>query len=117
MTNNYLKFLLSITFCLNLFLGYYFVYTFFFKKEENNDDLISQKEAKIQELDKINKEKQILIDSLQTQIDKTEQNTIVIKEKIKDNKNEEKNIKTRINNMDDATLIRELTNEQFEFED
>jgi len=117
MSNSYLKFLLSVAFCLNLFLGYYFVYTFFFKKEENNDDLISQKEAKIQELDKINKEKQILIDSLQTQIDKTEQNTIVIKEKIKDNKNEEKNIKTRINNMDDATLIRELSNEQFEFED
>jgi len=122
MKNNYLKFLLSVTFCLNLFLGYYFVYNFFFKKPDKVDDntelqnLINQKETKIEELDKINKEKQIVIDSLLAKNNEDEKTTITLKQKINQNKKDETKIttpKTRINNSDDAELISELSAEEF----
>lgn len=122
MNSNYLKFLLSVSVCLNLFLGYYFVYTFFFKKIENNDDklnnIITEKEAKIEQLDKINLEKQLLIDSLEIEINKTNGKTTVVEEKIKQNKEDEKNIKIRrdrVNNDDDAALIRELSNQEINY--
>lgn len=122
MNNNYLKFFLSVTFCLNLFLGYYFVYNFFFKKPDKVDDntelqnLINQKEIKIAELDKINKEKQIVIDSLLTKNNEDEKITSTLKQKINQNKKDESKIttpKTRINNSDDAELISELSAEEY----
>jgi hypothetical protein len=118
MTSNYLKFLITLSFCLNLFLGYYFIYNFFLKKQEiNNDYIIKEKELKIEELDKINKEKQCLIDSLQIEINKTGEKSIAVEEKIKQNKNDEKIIKIRrdrVNNDDDNALIRELSEQQID---
>jgi septal ring factor EnvC (AmiA/AmiB activator) len=119
MSSNYLKFLLTVCLCLNLFLGYYFIYNFFLKKQENNDDnTIKEKELKIEQLDKINKEKQLLIDSLQIEINKTDEKSIAVEEKIKQNKNDEKNIKirrNRVNNDDDAALIRELSEQEISY--
>jgi hypothetical protein len=119
MTSNYLKFLLTVSFCLNLFLGYYLIYNFFIKKQEiNNDYIIKEKELKIEELDKINKEKELVIDSLENVIVKTEKNSLTLKEKIKENKKDEKVVKTRrvrINNSDDAALLSELSAEEFEY--
>ena len=121
MTSNYLKFLLTVSFCLNLFLGYYFVYDYFFKVENTDEKLeilINQKESKIKQLDKTNKEKELVIDSLENVIVKTEKNSLTLKEKIKENKKDEKVVKTRrvrINNSDDAALLSELSAEEFEY--
>jgi hypothetical protein len=121
MSNNYLKFILSISFSLNLFLGYYFVYTFFFKKENDKaeyfENLINQKEEKIVELDKVNKKNELLIDSLLNKNDEEVKIVNTLTDKINKNKKDEKTIntpKTRINNADDAALISELSTEEFE---
>jgi hypothetical protein len=111
------KFLLSVSFCLNLFLGYYFVYKLFFEKKENNDNLINKKEIKIIELDKINKEKQLVIDSLEIEINKMNKKTTLLDEKIRRNKKYEETIKIRrirVNNDDDTALIRELSEQQID---
>ena len=112
MSNNYLKFLLSIAFCLNLFLGYYFVYDFFIKKENNDDEyktLLTDKENKIESLDKVNKKNQKIIDSLNTENTKNETKVLVIRNKIKQNKKDEQIIRDNINNMDADSVYRELS--------
>jgi hypothetical protein len=111
MNNNYLKFLLSISFCLNLFLGYYAIYSFFFKKTNNEfyQEIINEKENLIYNLEKENKKRDLKIDSLHkvNQDIIVKNNNIVLK--INKNKKDEKIIRDNINDMDANALLRELS--------
>lgn len=117
MTLNYAKFLLSVSFVLNMFLGYYFFYSETHKESEDKSylyDEITNKEKNIVSLRNSIKIKDIKIDSLLSLNTKIEVKSSDLREKIKISKKDEKDIHTRITNIDDATLIRELSNEEFE---
>jgi regulator of replication initiation timing len=116
MSRNYAIFLLTVSIVINVLLGYFLYYRFYVKVDDKNYlyNEIATKEKKIIDLNNSINLKDIVIDSLLSINTKIEIKNPQLREKIKISKNDEKNIHTRISNIDDATLIRELSNETFE---